>query len=237
MLEFDLCRDDRHEAGEVYGDRRADNGGEGALSCGVLVLATATAAAEDMAYSVTVTGACKSQMFAGWDDCQGTATYTAFKNGKYNFRFIDKNNNVYVLAGGKDRQLDVSKPLFEHRQHGHHHRRQESRGFTSDGWVQYEAQFGRREVRLYRLRRVQLQDGILQVQDHQHHGCGASLRAVKFGLPRRLRDGHGPGVFAIPIRWSAAIGEACGWRGIARTKGHGEIHMAHRAAGKGHREQ
>src|SRR4029079_7535856 len=31
MLEFDLCRDDRHEAGEVYGDRRADNGGEGAL--------------------------------------------------------------------------------------------------------------------------------------------------------------------------------------------------------------
>ena len=48
-------------------------------------------------------------MFAGWDDCQGTATYTAFKNGKYNFRFIDKNNNVYVLAGGKDRQLDVSK--------------------------------------------------------------------------------------------------------------------------------
>jgi len=77
-------------------------------ACGVLVLATATAAAEDMAYSVTVTGACKSQMFAGWDDCQGTATYTAFKNGKYNFRFIDKNNNVYVLAGGKDRQLDVS---------------------------------------------------------------------------------------------------------------------------------
>ncbi len=70
-------------------------------ACGVLVLATATAAAEDMAYSVTVTG-------AGWDDCQGTATYTAFKNGKYNFRFIDKNNNVYVLAGGKDRQLDVS---------------------------------------------------------------------------------------------------------------------------------
>jgi hypothetical protein len=60
---------------------------------------------------------------------------------------------------------------------------------------------------------------------------------VKFGLPRRLRDGHGPGTFAIPIRWSAAIGEACGWRGIARTKGHGEIHMAHRAAGKGHREQ
>lgn len=49
-------------------------------ACGVLVLATATAAAEDMAYSVTVTGACKSQMFAGWDDCQGTATYTAFKN-------------------------------------------------------------------------------------------------------------------------------------------------------------
>ena len=47
-------------------------------ACGVLVLATA--AAEDMAYSVTVTGACKSQMFAGWDDCQGTATYTAFKN-------------------------------------------------------------------------------------------------------------------------------------------------------------
>src|SRR4029079_11219061 len=84
---------------------------------------------------------------------------------------------------------------------------------------------------------AQLQEGILQVQDHQHHGCGASLRAVKFGLPRRLRDGHGPGVFAIPIRWSAAIGEACGWRGIARTKGHGEIHMAHRAAGKGHREQ
>jgi|RhiMethySRZTD1v2_1073278.scaffolds.fasta_scaffold464896_1 hypothetical protein len=77
-------------------------------ACGVLVLATATAAAEDMAYSVTVTGACKSQLFAGWDDCQGTATYTAFKNGKYNFRFIDKNNNVYVLAGGKDRQLDVS---------------------------------------------------------------------------------------------------------------------------------
>src|SRR6185436_10676352 len=101
---------------------------------------------------------------------------------------------------------------------GHHYRRQESRGFTSDGWVQYEAQSGRREVRLYRLRRVQLQEGILQVQDHQHHGCGASLRAVKFGLPRRLRDGHGPGVFAIPIRWSAAIGEACGWRGIARTK-------------------
>ena len=31
MLEFDLCRGDRHEAGEVYGDRRADNGGEGAL--------------------------------------------------------------------------------------------------------------------------------------------------------------------------------------------------------------
>ena len=35
-------------------------------ACGVLVLATATAAAEDMAYRVTVTGACKSQMFAGW---------------------------------------------------------------------------------------------------------------------------------------------------------------------------
>jgi len=31
MLEFDLCRVDRREAGEVYGDRRADNGGEGAL--------------------------------------------------------------------------------------------------------------------------------------------------------------------------------------------------------------
>jgi len=40
-------------------------------ACGVLVLATATAAAEDMAYSVTVTGACKSQMFAGWDDLPG----------------------------------------------------------------------------------------------------------------------------------------------------------------------
>src|SRR5262245_37570288 len=60
---------------------------------------------------------------------------------------------------------------------------------------------------------------------------------VRFGLPPRLRDGHGPGTFAVPIRWGAAIGEACGWRGIARTKGHGEIHMAHRAAGKGHREQ
>ena len=66
---------------------------------------------------------------------------------------------------------------------------------------------------------------------------GASLRAVRFELPPRLRDGHGPGTFAIPIRWGAAIGEACGWRGIARTKGHGEIHMAHRAAGKGHQEQ
>jgi hypothetical protein len=77
-------------------------------ACGVLVLVTATGAAEDMAYSATVTGACKSQMFAGWDDCQGSATYTAFKSGKYAFRFVDKYNNVYVLAGGKDRQLDVS---------------------------------------------------------------------------------------------------------------------------------
>jgi hypothetical protein len=33
-------------------------------ACGVLVLATATAAAEDMAYSVTVTGPAKSQLFA-----------------------------------------------------------------------------------------------------------------------------------------------------------------------------
>src|SRR5262245_65199357 len=30
MLELDLCRRDRHEAEEVYADRRADNGGEGA---------------------------------------------------------------------------------------------------------------------------------------------------------------------------------------------------------------
>src|SRR5262249_61022395 len=30
MLELDLCRRDRHEAEEVYADRRAGNGGEGA---------------------------------------------------------------------------------------------------------------------------------------------------------------------------------------------------------------
>jgi hypothetical protein len=125
---------------------------------------------------------------------------------KYNFRFIDKNNNVYVLAGGKDRQLDISN-LYSNI---------DSMDTTIDGKKAVDSQAmggcntklspGRREVRLYRLRRVQLQEGILQVQDHQHHGCGASLR-VKFGLPRRLREGHGPGTFAIPIRWSAAIGE------------------------------
>jgi hypothetical protein len=61
-----------------------------------------------MANSVTVTGACKSQLFPAGMIARELPPIPAFKNGKYNFRFIDKNNNVYVLAGGKDRQLDVS---------------------------------------------------------------------------------------------------------------------------------
>jgi hypothetical protein len=75
---------------------------------GVLVVATAPGAAEQIAYSVTVKGDCKSQMIMGWDDCKDTATYTAFKSGKYTFEFVDKYNNVYVLAGAKDRQLDTN---------------------------------------------------------------------------------------------------------------------------------
>jgi hypothetical protein len=77
-------------------------------ACCVLLLATGTGAAEEMAYSVTVTGSCKSQMIMGWDDCQASATYTAFKSGKYTFQFTDKFNNVYVLSGGKEHQIDIS---------------------------------------------------------------------------------------------------------------------------------
>ena len=77
-------------------------------ACLVLVLAGGPGVAEQMAYSVRVTGACKSQLIVGWDDCDAHATYTAFKSGKYTFEFTDKYNNVYVLSGAKDRQLDAS---------------------------------------------------------------------------------------------------------------------------------
>jgi hypothetical protein len=79
-----------------------------AACCG-LVLATGTAAAEDMAFSVTVKGICQSQVpIAGSDQCQEVAKYTSFKSGKYTFQFTDKSNNVYILSGAKNRQLDAT---------------------------------------------------------------------------------------------------------------------------------
>jgi hypothetical protein len=77
-------------------------------ACLALVLVTGTAAAQDLVYTMTLTGACKSQMIIGWDDCQAQANYSAYKSGKYTFEFVDKYKNVYVLSGVKSRQLDTS---------------------------------------------------------------------------------------------------------------------------------
>src|SRR5262245_58272418 len=77
-------------------------------ACLALILVNGTAAAQDIVYIMTLTGACKAQMIVGWDDCQAQATYSAFKNGKYTFQFVDKFNNTYALSGARNRQLDTS---------------------------------------------------------------------------------------------------------------------------------
>ena len=77
------------------------------LGAGCVFLVSARAgAAEDVAYSVILTGACQFQMIMGWDDCQDKAAFTMFKSGKYIFEFIDKNKNGYRFTGKKDRQID-----------------------------------------------------------------------------------------------------------------------------------
>ena len=78
-------------------------------ACCLLVLSTGTGAAEDMEFRVTVKGICQSQVpIAGWDQCQEAAKYTSFKGGKFTFEFSDNKNNVYILSGTKDRQLDAT---------------------------------------------------------------------------------------------------------------------------------
>ena len=77
------------------------------LVAGCVFLVSARAgAAEVLAYSVILTGACQFQMIMGWDNCQNKATFTMFKSGKYVFEFIDKNKNGYQFTGMKDRQID-----------------------------------------------------------------------------------------------------------------------------------
>ena len=77
------------------------------LVAGCVFLVNARAgAAEALAYSVMLTGACQFQMIMGWDNCQNKATFTMFKSGKYVFEFIDKNKNGYQFTGMKDRQID-----------------------------------------------------------------------------------------------------------------------------------
>ena len=46
--------------------------------CAFLISARA-GAAEALAYSVILTGACQFQMIMGWDNCQNKATFTMFK--------------------------------------------------------------------------------------------------------------------------------------------------------------
>jgi hypothetical protein len=75
---------------------------------GGFVAVTAAEAADDMDYSVTLTGACQYQILMGWDDCQNRAIFTQFKGGKYRFNFIDKNKNIFVFSGKKERQIDNS---------------------------------------------------------------------------------------------------------------------------------
>jgi hypothetical protein len=43
------------------------------------------------------------------DDCADNAVYTLFKNGKYQFQFVDGHKNSYArFLGRKDRQIDMS---------------------------------------------------------------------------------------------------------------------------------
>ena len=78
-------------------------------ACCLLIVAAGTGAADDMEFRVTVKGICQAQVpIAGWDQCQEAAKYTSFKGGKYTFEFSDKKNNVYILSGTKDRQLDAT---------------------------------------------------------------------------------------------------------------------------------
>jgi hypothetical protein len=65
-------------------------------------------AADQIEYSVTVTGGCQYQILVGWDNCQSKVVYTHYKGDKYSFEFIDKNNNTYVFFGKRDRQIDNS---------------------------------------------------------------------------------------------------------------------------------
>ncbi len=79
------------------------------LATSALLLGLASAdAADQMEYSVTVTGGCQYQILVGWDDCQSKVVYTHYKGDKYSFDFIDKNKNAYVFFGKKDRQIDNS---------------------------------------------------------------------------------------------------------------------------------
>lgn len=66
----------------------------------------AAEAADQMEYSVAITGGCQYQILIGWDNCQSEVVYTHFKGGKYTFDFLDKNKNAYVFSGKKDRQID-----------------------------------------------------------------------------------------------------------------------------------
>jgi hypothetical protein len=79
------------------------------LAAGSTLLAVSIAQAGDlMDYSVTLKGDCQYQIVMGWDDCADKAVYTLFKNGKYQFQFVDGHQNSYAFWGRKDRQVDQS---------------------------------------------------------------------------------------------------------------------------------
>ena len=77
-------------------------------ACCAAMIIPVSEAAETMQYNVTLTGDCQYQIIMGWNDCQNTAVYTVFKDGKYTFDFVDKTKNSYRFAGKKDRQIDNS---------------------------------------------------------------------------------------------------------------------------------
>jgi hypothetical protein len=77
-------------------------------ACFALLTASMAKGADPMDYSVTLKGECQYQIVMGWNTCADNAVYTLFKNGKYEFQFVDGHQNSYAFSGHKDRQVDPS---------------------------------------------------------------------------------------------------------------------------------
>lgn len=75
---------------------------------GAFMMLAGSGHAADIDYVVTVKGFCRFQTFFGWTPCQDVAAYTLFKDGRFLFHFVDKDENVYNFSGSKDRQIDSS---------------------------------------------------------------------------------------------------------------------------------